>query len=194
MSNINEQLTKLLLDLVVINEHMDQKNKLIKELEIEVEELKTKKNYFRDKMSSKIGKIEVLQAKIQKLEKADAQRKNLNAHMLLNAAESGNRNYLAEVEQLRTKVEKLGQELEKLWQDRNLAWDKGYNQGRISWHQTIVALQDKIEELEEENATLREVVEDSGIDVDEMTALKQEGTGIQDMMAEVEALKNEDHE
>ena len=81
-----------------------------------------------------------LQAKIERLEKANARRKNLNAQMLMNAAESGNRNYLAEIEQLQTKFEEL-------WHDRNLAWDKGYNQGRTSWHQTIVALQNNIKNL-----------------------------------------------
>ena len=51
--------------------------------------------------------IESLQAKVEKLEEANAHRKNLNAQMLMNAAESGNRNYLAEINQLQAKVEEL---------------------------------------------------------------------------------------
>jgi len=41
-----------------------------------------------------------LQTHIQYLEAVNAQRKSLNAQMLMNAAGSGNRNYLAEIEQL----------------------------------------------------------------------------------------------
>jgi len=44
--------------------------------------------------------ITQLQEQNATLEAVNAQRKSLNAQMLMNAAESGNRNYLAEIEQL----------------------------------------------------------------------------------------------
>ena len=58
-----------------------------------------------------VDSVIALQAKIERLEKANARRKNLNAQMLMNAAESGNRNYLAEIEQLQSEVEELKTDL-----------------------------------------------------------------------------------
>jgi len=43
--------------------------------------------------------------------------------------------------------EELQAKVEKLETERNLAWDKGYAQGRDDAHETIVALQAKVEEL-----------------------------------------------
>ena len=42
----------------------------------------------------------------------------------------------------------LKAKVEELIEERNLAWDKGYALGRDDAHQTIVALQAKVEELD----------------------------------------------
>ena len=58
---------------------------------------------------------------------------------------------IKETEQLLEEYYELNEGLlakvEKLETERNLAWGKGYKQGRDDAHQTIVALQAEVEEL-----------------------------------------------
>ena len=135
------------------------------------------------------------------------------------------------------KVEELQEKIDDLINARNLAWDKGYSQGRDDAHQTITGLQAKVEELtkatggtcekhpqlqvpvgcichycldEVRRATITEqqakveelTAENKQLNTDLRIALSvqgangfklslKEGTGIQDMMAEVEALSQE---
>ena len=53
-----------------------------------------------------------LHERIAALEEANRKRKEMNAQMLMNAAESGNRNYLAEIEALQQRIAELEAELQ----------------------------------------------------------------------------------
>jgi len=74
------------------------------------------------------------------------------------------------IESLKPRTKKLEAKVSELEQDRNSAWDKGYNQGRSSWHQTIAALQDRVEELE---IGIRDHIDwaDTAVDCDELKIL-----------------------
>ena len=56
--------------------------------------------------------LERQQQRIAALEEANRKRKEMNAQMLMNAAESGNRNYLAEIEALQQRIAELEAELQ----------------------------------------------------------------------------------
>jgi len=60
-----------------------------------------------------------LRKRIEYLEKANRQRKALDQQMLMNAAASGNRNFIAEISDLTTK-----------YTDVNLKWCKCFREGR----------------------------------------------------------------
>ena len=60
-----------------------------------------------------------LRKRIEYLEKADRQRKELDQQMLMNATASGNRNFQAEISDLTTK-----------YTDANLKWIKCYREGK----------------------------------------------------------------
>ena len=78
----------------------------------------------------------VLQAKVEELKKELAKKPDDEDFRIQS------RHYEQHIEELQAKVDELKQE-------RNLAWGKGYTRGRDDAHQTIVALQAKVEELED---------------------------------------------
>ena len=64
----------------------------------------------------------------------------------------------------------LEEKIDDLTNARDVAWDKGYSEGRLSWHQTIAALQDRVEELE---TGIRDHIDwaDTAVDCDELKIL-----------------------
>ena len=99
------------------------------------EESPTKVKQYHAQRAELLSMVESLQAKVEELEGLCA----------ITGVIEREKKYIA----LQAKVEGLEEKIDDLINARNLAWDKGYSQGRDDAHQTIAALQIKVEKLTE---------------------------------------------
>jgi len=110
----------------------------IKELQAKVEDADRQRSILQTNLDAETTGGNVLDRENERL---TAKNKRLEARLKAMSVDRDTNEH--QIGELHAKVKELEQE-------RNLAWDKGYSLGRDDAHQTIVALQAEIEELEDD--------------------------------------------